>query len=338
MLENNIKYNSKKLIQLLAEYKHLEIGEMIDYDKFYLYSLITHSTAIEGSTVTEIENQLLFDEGITAKGRSFSEQMMNVDLKAAYERSLILAKEHTPFTIDMLKSLSALVMRNTGSNYSTLQGDFNSANGDLRLVNVTAGVGGHSYLSYKKVEKALSEFCENINKQRNEIAEKDIISKYLLSIDAHYLLVTIHPWVDGNGRMARLVMNMLQFEFGLLPIKITKEHKSEYIKALEDCRNNESFEPFREFMFAEHINNLQSEIEHFKKDIDRDVPQNVSQNVPQNSLQESILKMIIENAEITRRQMAENLNVSVKTIARELAKMTNVKFIGPSKGGHWEIF
>ncbi len=44
---------------------------------FYLYSIITHSTAIEGSTVTETENRLLFDEGISANGRSMGEQLMN---------------------------------------------------------------------------------------------------------------------------------------------------------------------------------------------------------------------------------------------------------------------
>lgn len=47
---------------------------------FHLYSMVTHSTAIEGSTVTEIENPLLFDEDIAAKGRSLKEQMMNIDL------------------------------------------------------------------------------------------------------------------------------------------------------------------------------------------------------------------------------------------------------------------
>ena len=57
-----------------------------------MYSLITHSTVIEGSTVTEIENQLLFDEGISAKGRSVIEQLMNLDLKAAYEQSIVFAK------------------------------------------------------------------------------------------------------------------------------------------------------------------------------------------------------------------------------------------------------
>ncbi|MBR5177006.1 MAG: cell filamentation protein Fic, partial [Bacteroidales bacterium] len=59
----------EQLTTLIERYKQLGIDTQIDYEKFYLYSIITHSTAIEGSTVTEIENQLLFDEGITAKGK-----------------------------------------------------------------------------------------------------------------------------------------------------------------------------------------------------------------------------------------------------------------------------
>ena len=60
----------KKLITTLEEYHSLGIDEQVNHSKFYLYSLITHSTAIEGSTVTEIENQLLLDEGITSSKRS----------------------------------------------------------------------------------------------------------------------------------------------------------------------------------------------------------------------------------------------------------------------------
>ena len=74
-----------ELLKVLSEYDSLGINEQLDYDKFYLYSIITHSTAIEGSTVTEIENQLLFDEGITSSKRTITEQMMNLDLKNAYE-------------------------------------------------------------------------------------------------------------------------------------------------------------------------------------------------------------------------------------------------------------
>src|SRR5574344_2052946 len=101
----------EKLLELISQFKKLGIDKQIDYDKFYLYSLITHSTAIEGSTVTEVENQLLFDEGISAKGRTIGEQMMNLDLKAAYESSMKLAKRHTDFTTEMLRDLSAIVMK-----------------------------------------------------------------------------------------------------------------------------------------------------------------------------------------------------------------------------------
>ena len=113
-----------QLLALIERYKQLGIDSQIDYNKFYLYSIITHSTAIEGSTVTEIENQLLFDEGITAKGKPLMEQMMNLDLKRAYEESIRLAKNHTDITIDTLKALSHLVMQNTGSTYKTALGDF----------------------------------------------------------------------------------------------------------------------------------------------------------------------------------------------------------------------
>ena len=84
-----------ELLEVLKEYQELGISEQIDYQKFYLYSIITHSTAIEGFTVTEIENQLLFDEGITAKGKPMVEQLMNLDLKRAYEQSIRWAREHT---------------------------------------------------------------------------------------------------------------------------------------------------------------------------------------------------------------------------------------------------
>lgn len=63
-----------KLEKLISQYRELGIDKQIDYDKFYLYSLITHSTAIEGSTITELENQIMFDQGISLKGKSIAEQ------------------------------------------------------------------------------------------------------------------------------------------------------------------------------------------------------------------------------------------------------------------------
>ena len=250
-----------RLIALIKQYKKLGIDSQIDYDKFYLYSIITHSTAIEGSTVTEVENQLLFDEGISAKGKTITEQMMNLDLKAAYEESIRLAKSHTPFSLEMLKNLSHLVMKNTGSVYKTALGEFSSAEGDLRLVNVTAGVGGKSYMSYQKVPDKLQEFCNWVNSRR--VATMDIAMQYEFCFEAHYRLVTIHPWADGNGRMARLIMNHLQFEFGLIPTKILKDDKGDYINALIETREKEDTRIFLEFMTQEMIKTITSDIDNY---------------------------------------------------------------------------
>ncbi len=257
--------NKQDFLDILNEHKRLNFQEQIDYEKFYLYSIVTHSTAIEGSTMTEVENQLLFDEGITAKGKNITEQNMNLDLKDAYEQSIETAKGHTPLSIDMLKRLSSIVMRRTGTVYNTLGGTFNSSEGDLRLVNVTAGYGGKSYMNYLKVPQKLKEFCEEMNERREQLLKNpDIYEQYRLSFDAHLKLVTIHPWVDGNGRMSRLLMNHLQNEFGLILNKVLKEDKAEYINVLVKSREEDSSVPFQDFMFREHAKNLQQEIENYK--------------------------------------------------------------------------
>jgi hypothetical protein len=69
------KENKDLLMKLLQQHKALGISDQIDFDKLYLYSIITHSTAIEGSTVTEVEAQLLFDEGITSSKRTMLEHI-----------------------------------------------------------------------------------------------------------------------------------------------------------------------------------------------------------------------------------------------------------------------
>ena len=330
-------------MRLLQQHKELGISEQIDYQKFYLYSIITHSTAIEGSTVTEIENQLLFDEGITAKGRTIQEQMMNLDLKAAYEHSMRLAHQHENFSVEMLKSLSALVMKNTGSSYNTAQGSFDASKGDLRLVGVTAGIGGRSYLNYQKVPAKLDEFCKHLNQRRSELSGlDDIIAQYLLSFDAHYQLVTIHPWVDGNGRMSRLVMNQLQYEFGLVPVKIVKEDKAEYIQALVDSREQESFEPFREFMMEEHIRNISKEIEEYKKSQEED-PIKVSSDpikISSDPIKQRLYQAVLQDGTLNYAEYAAVVGVSEATVKRrlgELKKEDVIIRVGSNKTGHWEV-
>ena len=165
-----------------------------------------------------------------------------------------------------------------------------------------------------------------MNDRRQALHQNDdIIEQYLLSFDAHYELVTIHPWVDGNGRMSRLIMNYIQFEYGLVPTKVNKDDKAEYIQALVDSREQDSTEPFREFMLREHIKNLQHEIAAYQESIE---------DVDTKGGQET------EKVDITSTEMAKNLGINRSAVSKHLKKMQEdgiIKREGPDKGGKWVV-
>lgn len=334
---------TSKLAKLITRYRELGIDNQIDYQKFYLYSIITHSTAIEGSTVTEIENQLLFDKGITAKGRSIEEQMMNLDLKKAYERSIELSKSHDPISVGMLKELSSLVMKNTGSTYQTVLGSFSTANGDLRLLNVTAGIGGRSYMSFTKVPVRLESFCDKLNKSRRSLDLKSIDDVYDLSFEAHYGLVTIHPWADGNGRMARLLMNQIQFEYGVIPSKVLKDDKEDYIKSLAEAQESENPEIFKTFMYENLCKNLKKEINTFliSTEMGGENPKMGEENAKRGEkTRDIIIRQIRRNPNVSMSELASAVGISAKAVEKQIARMKKAGLlvrVGPDKGGYWEI-
>lgn len=332
-----------ELLGVLKEFDTLGIAGQIDFQKFYLYSIITHSTAIEGSTVTEIEAQLLFDEGITSGKRTLTEQMMNLDLKAAYEYGMQWIRHHAPITVDSLITLASKVMAHTGSEYHAMGGDFSAAKGELRKLNVTAGIGGESYMSYQKVPAKLAAFCEELNKRRREINASDICAVYDLSFWAHYELVTIHPWADGNGRTSRLLMNLLQMEYGALPTKVLKEERSEYIQALNDSREDENADVFIDCMAKLHVKHLKSDIDWFVKSTTDKVvdKQSLKQKlVDKWSIKPSladklvdILNFVADKEEITTEEIIQQFGFTATTAKRYLRQLTEFGYL-TAQGGN----
>ncbi len=334
-----MKEIDKQLIETINRYTASGIEQQVDYEKFYLYSIITHSTAIEGSTVTEVENQLLFDEGIAAKGRSLVEQMMNVDLKNAYLFGFEWAKSAKPYTVEFLCELSAKVMRRTGSEYSTLGGTFDSSKGNLRLCNVSAGIGGKSYLAFQKVPKATADFCTWLNQTLSSIDKNDMAACYRLSFEAHFRLVTIHPWVDGNGRTPRLLMNMVQRQLGLIPSIVTKETKGEYIQALIDSRENEDSTIIQNVMMSQHIANLKSRILQYQKAVNDTASDTVNDTAPTKDTTARLIAAIKEHPEYTYDEYAQVLCIGRATVARHIKKLngTVIRRIGSDKDGYWKF-
>ena len=337
------KENKEMLLSLIQQHKELGISEQIDYEEFYLYSIITHSTAIEGSTVTELEAQLLFDEGITSQKRTLVEQLMNLDLKTAYDYGMKWIKHHEAITVNWLITLASKVMARTGSEYHSLGGDFSAAKGELRKLNVTAGFGGKSYMSYLKVPSRLEAFCEELNKRRMAIDKTDIAAIYELSFWAHFELVSIHPWADGNGRTCRLLMNLLQIEYGVLPTKVLREDKAEYIQALIDTRENEDIQIFLDCMTQLHCKHLKWDIDQFIKSMTEEMVDKIDfaeEMVDKWSIKPALAKKLADilifadgKDEITTEIITKQFNLTQTTAKRYLRQLTEFGYI-EAQGGN----
>jgi Fic family protein len=237
-------------------------------------------------------------------------------------------------------------MRRTGSEYSTIAGQFDSSKGEFRLCNVSAGIGGRSYLAYNKVPKAVEDFCKWLNNEIAKIDRKKVAYCYRLSFEAHFRLVSIHPWVDGNGRTTRLVMNMIQRQLGLIPSIVRKEEKGEYIQSLVDSRENDDSTITQDTMLRHHIANLHRRISEYQQNgcaNDTVSPQYDTLNDTVNNLKDSLKRIYLaiqKNPDITHSEIMEIFHISestAKRATRELKKIGLIKRDGSDKTGKWII-
>jgi len=247
------------LIKLIAQYNELGIAGVIDHERFNLIAIDHHSTRIEGSTLTEIETQVLINEGRTPNGKPLEESLMVTDHHAALVFTLKNAKAKKELSISLLKQINALVMKNTGKVYNTMLGTVDSSTGAFRKGNVTAGV---SYFpNFDKVERLTNNLVKKlVAAMKGNLSVQEQLN---LSFDAHFNLVSIHPYYDGNGRTSRLLMNFIQAYYGLPLAIVQSENKAAYIQALVDTREQENIQIFRDFMNGEYASLLGEEIRKF---------------------------------------------------------------------------
>lgn len=130
------------------------------------------------------------------------------------------------------------------------------------------------------------------------------------------------------------IENQLQFEFGLVPVKIVKEDRAEYIQALVDAREQESLAPLRNFMLEEHIRNLSREIAEYKKSQLSDPIY-----IFTDPITERLYQAILQNDSLNYSGYAALLGVSEATIKRRLADLKKAGMIvriGSNKTGRWK--
>ncbi len=178
-------------------------------------ALTHHSTAIEGNTLTQSETQIVLEKGVTIGGKSVLEHLEVIGHKEALDFVFELADKDQPFDSRTIREIHSLVMR----------GQLGTDSGAYRTLDVKAAGTEFVYPSNLKVPELMSDFVAWLN------APGDLHPVEIAS-EAHLRFVTIHPFRDGNGRVGRLLMNLILVRLGYPIAVIRLAERSTYIESL----------------------------------------------------------------------------------------------------------
>ena len=179
-------------------------------------------------------------------------------------------------------------------------------------------------------------FCQWLNKERKSLNISDIEAIYHLSFEAHYRLVNIHPWADGNGRMSRLVMNM----FGVVPSIVKKEKRKHYISSLEQSEEAENPKAFKAFMLQHHCDNLMKQIEEYKHSIGDESYSAKTDGTMDGTMALRIMEALRAEPSATMDNLSNTLGIPRRTLVRYMNRLqedNKIKRVGGRRYGHWEI-
>lgn len=162
---------------------------------------------------------------------------------------------------------------------------------------------------------------------------KDRVHPLILSSVFHYEFVFIHPFGDGNGRMARLwqtaILSKWEKVFEYIPIEsLIKKYQEEYYKAIYNCNNVGNSNEFIEFMLK-MINETVS-----------DLLLSATQETTQETTRERMIKLIKKNPTITQVEMSKTLGITRDGVAYNMRKLKEegiIERIGSTKKGSWKI-
>jgi Fic family protein len=245
---------------LVDQTRALNLLQMYQFAHYSRVNAAYHSTALEGSTLSYPETQVLIEHDVPAAGKPFEHSEMVKDLYEAAEMVWSAQQRGSALTVVFLKELNARVLHRTGTSVSSPLGLVDTRKGDFRLSSVTAG-GGHMYPDAKKVPTKLAGLVGEWNADLgNATTTADQLQ---LAYRVHYELVALHPWYDGNGRTSRLAQNWVELRFGILPMQVEFAQRAAYIEALQRVRQEEALDPFVRFMLRMHGKQLSEYLDQY---------------------------------------------------------------------------
>jgi Fic family protein len=224
----------------LQRVRHLQ-GEKVckAFELEYTYE----SNRIEGNTLTLQETALVVEKGLTIGGKTLQEHLEAINHTHALDYVKELVQDKTDFTETILLNIHKLI----------LQSIDNGNAGTYRKVQVMISGAKHIPPQPYLVQKEMETLFIWYNKH------KATLHPVLLSAELHERLVTIHPFIDGNGRTSRLLMNLILLQHGY-PIAILKgdvQSRLQYYAALEAAQTNNDKQAFFELITTNVKDTLQ---------------------------------------------------------------------------------
>jgi len=224
--------NLKSKHEALDKLRPFPAALIRNLDEWFRVELAYTSNAIEGNTLTRRETAIIIEKGLTIGGKSLTEHLEASNHSKAFDfiHELVAKKSRKMKEEDILRIheivLSRIDDRNAG-----------------RYRDVPVRISGSSVVlpNFRKIPDLMKDFVGNLNASNSHAAE--------LASEAHYQLVTIQPFVDGNGRTARLLMNLILMMHGYPPAIIKPQNRFAYISALETAQLGGSKDPHEKMIF-----------------------------------------------------------------------------------------
>lgn len=189
-------------------------------EQWFLIELTYTSNALEGNTLTRLETAVVVEKGLTVGGKSLAEHLEATNHAAALRKVMEIARSPVAsLTEHILLDLHAMILRGID--------DANA--GRYRSIPVRISGSRVVLPNPAKVSALMSEFFRDLLAMAGSHPVE-------IAAEAHYRLVTIHPFIDGNGRTARLLMNLILLQNGYPPALIRTRDRIPYLKSLEKAQ------------------------------------------------------------------------------------------------------
>lgn len=225
----NLLQKADSYKQKISSARPLAEEELKSLNDYFRIGFTYSSNALEGNTLTISETKILLEDGITVGGRPLKDCYEAVGHGCAYDYMLELARQPDMcITEDTIKKLHRLFYQKV---------DIDQA-GQYRSIQVY--ISGTYYVppSPDEVPRLMQHLADQIHSSRTTLHPIELASM------AHKRLVDIHPFSDGNGRTARLLMNLILVNAGYGVVSIPPVLRNDYINALSSSRHRNDMEPF----------------------------------------------------------------------------------------------